>query len=102
MSVRLKNIKMYDRDKVPDHILAEVDELVSLMITEFSEMTKDTHSNIVMAAINTFHAICLMEMLTERSVHEGAKTDAIVLVKNVEFLMSRKNIPFEPTFPTHS
>lgn len=102
MAVKLKNIKMYDTKDVPDHILQEVHDLVGLMFTEFSEMTQDVNSNIVMAAINYFHAIVLMEMITERNVYEAAQTDAVVLVKNVEFLMRQKGIPFESVFSEDS
>lgn len=94
--IKMKHLKMYDRNDVPDHVLQEMVDLAMLLLTEWKEMCKDTHSNIALGAWNFAHAVVLVEMFTDSFAHKGAKISALNLIKNVEMLLAKKGIPFTP------
>ena len=94
--VKMKDLKMYDTQNIPEHIMQEMTDLAMLLLTEWQEMSKDVHSNIAMGAWNFAHAVILVEALQDHFIHKGAGMAALSLIKNVEMLLTQKGIPFEP------
>lgn len=91
--IKLKVLKMYDTNNVPDHILEEMKEVSLKMIKALTPLFQEHDANIAMAAINWAHAILIKELVIDdaEELMNAAKTSAICLVNNVEFLGTIKS-----------
>ena len=89
--VRIKNIRLYQSDNVPDHVFEEVCVLVNKLAHAFSEIAKDHDPNIILSALNRFHAATIITLITEEGLAEAARTEVVGLLKNIEH-MSGQNI----------
>lgn len=83
-------IKMYKDDEVPDHLLQEVQDLVTEMIKVLHKPCNGKDANVLLSAFNRMHAILIIDLVTERSLSEAAGAFAVGLIKNVESLSGKK------------
>lgn len=83
---KLKMIRLYKTEDVPDHIVEEVNCLVNKLCNICPTCFEGHDINIVLSAMNRFHAAMVVHAVTERGLIEAAKTEAIGLIKNIEHI----------------
>lgn len=77
-------IRLYAAEKVPDHIMQEVEDLINKLGIKLGEACAGHDHNIILSAFNRFHAGMICAMVTEEGLIEAAKTEAIGLLKNIQ------------------
>ncbi len=87
---KIKMIKLYKTDDVPDHIIQEVTNLVDRIAKAVGRVCEKEHPNIILSAMNRFHALVINGLVAESSLKEGAQSEAICLVRNVEHISGIK------------
>ncbi len=92
---KLKMIRLYNAETVPEHIFEEICELVEKMGIAFEKSCEGHSSNIILSAFNRFHAGLICALVTENGLEEATKTEMIGLGKNVEHMSGKKFFPFE-------
>lgn len=88
--VKLKSIRLYDADRVPENIIEEIEELIRKMDISLRNANEGHSSNIILSAFNRFHASIICELISENDLINAAKTEAIGLIKNVESISGIK------------
>jgi hypothetical protein len=86
--VKLKYLKAYESQDIPDHIRHEIFKLSERMIQVLKPIIDMNNPNITLAAMNYVHA-SLVRMLVsddEEELIKAAKLTAISLLKNIEAL----------------
>lgn len=83
---KLKLIRLYQADKVPDHLFQEVCELVDKMGKVLSPVLDGRDANIILSAFNRFHAGMIVSLITKEGMKEAAQTEAIGLLKNIDHM----------------
>lgn len=87
---KLRLIRLYRDDHVPDHILHEVTDLMDKMAKSIAPILNDKDTGVCLSAINRLHAALIVHFLTKDGLAEGAKTEAIGLIRNVEHISGQK------------
>jgi hypothetical protein len=88
---KLKLIRLYKVDDVPDHIVQEVCDVVNKLGKHLSKACEGHEQNIILSAFARFHAGMICSLVSENDLENAAKTEAIGLIKNIEH-MSGKTI----------
>lgn len=85
---KLKNIRLYNADKVPDHLFQEVVDFTEELNLAFKTLltNSDVGNHIILSALTRFHAAVLVAMVTDEGIISAARTEAIGLIKNIEHL----------------
>lgn len=86
--MKLRNVQAYPIDGVPDHIIQECADLGIKIGMELSETLKNHHPNIILGAINFFHAAMIKRCVSEKpeELEKATRLAAIAMIKNVEYL----------------
>lgn len=87
---KMKIIRLYKAENVPDHIFQEVCDLVDKMSKTLSVCCENHEQNIILSAFNRFHAEMIVALVSEKGLEEAAKTEAIGLMKNVEHISGKE------------
>ena len=87
---KLRIVRLYKTDEVPDHLFQEVLDLVNKIGESLNECLKDEDPSIVLSAFNRFHACMIVSLITEKGLKDAAETEAIGLMKNVEHISGQK------------
>jgi len=83
---KLKLLRLYRTEDVPDHLLQEISDLCAKMVTAIGKVSKGHDSNMILSAYNRVHAAIICEIVAESSIKDAAQTEAIALVRNIEHL----------------
>lgn len=78
--------RLYKADKVPDAVIQEIDNLFMEMDAHLIEYQKRYGPNIILSTFNLFHAAMVCEMVTENGLKSAAETEALGLIKNIEYM----------------
>ncbi len=87
---KIRMVRLYKTKDVPDHILEEVEALVKRLAKGLGDICADSSPNIILSAMNRFHALMICGIVADSSLKEGAQTEAIGLVKNIEHISGQK------------
>lgn len=91
---KLKNLSFHEIDKVPDHVLEEMQNCAVEMGNLIHEFLNKHDSNIVMGAIGWVHASILNRIVSDKEgeLEKAGKMAAFTLLKNIDILIeSKKN-----------
>ena len=83
---KLRNVRLYNANDVPDHIMQEVMELTRKIALAIGTASLDYDYNIILSALNRCHAAMIVQIVTEDGLIDAARTEAIGLVKNIEHI----------------
>ena len=83
---KLKLIRLYRDNEVPDHILQEVNDLMKKMGESLAVLYADHDINIIISALNRVHAATIVAAITKEGLADAAKTEALGLIKNIEHI----------------
>ena len=90
MDDKLRIIRLYKNEDVPDHILEEVQRLTQELLFCISECkAKCSNMGIFLSAFNRLHALIIVDVLTDEGLQDGVMTEMIGLMKNVEHLVGK-------------
>jgi hypothetical protein len=89
---KLKNIKMYATEDVPDHIIEEINRLGETMLKALEPILINKPGNIVIACYTTIYASLLVNLISDEALEEAAQNAAISIMKNIEFIAKKKGI----------
>ena len=86
MGHKLKMIRLYKTEDVPDHILEEITSLMNAMLDKIGEATVGHDINVIVSAFNRVHAALIVSSMTEDGLLKATRTEMIGLMKNVEHI----------------
>lgn len=82
--MKMKTIKIYRDDQVPDSILEEVSVVLNKILQNFSEIVKGYHANIALSALNRAHAVIIADAIAEEDIPKAALIEAKALILNIQ------------------
>jgi hypothetical protein len=87
---KLKMIRLYKADDVPDEIFQKICDLVDEMGKVLQPVMEGQSFNMILSAFARFHAAMICTMVSESHLEDAAKTEAIGLIKNVQHMCGQK------------
>lgn len=87
---KLRLVRMYNADDVPEHIFQEVCDLVTKIGDALGPALGNAHPNIVLSAFARFHAAMIVALVAEDSLEDAAKAEAVGILKNVDDIAKTK------------
>lgn len=90
--VKMKHIKCYKQDDVPDHLIQEVEELMNKIVAVLRPMINDASPNILMSAFNRLHAALVVTLITEdpEEIRNATVSEVKALIGNIEDIANIK------------
>jgi hypothetical protein len=90
--VKLKMLKFYKTEDVPDHILEEMTSFAEKLAVEISPLIMSVDPNIALAALNWVHVGIVKRLISEveGEFEQAAKMTALSILKNAEILADKK------------
>ena len=84
--VKLKHLKAHKRNSSPDHIVQEVDDLITNMANALSPVLLDVEPNVILSAFNRLHAGMIVVLISEKEEEliNAVKCELAGLIGNVE------------------
>jgi hypothetical protein len=79
--VKLKHLKAYDRNTIPEHIVQEVDDLIEKLAVAVAPFVVSIDSNIILSAFNRLHAGIIVTLISEK--HEEIRNATLQEVKGL-------------------
>jgi len=87
---KLKMIRLYNADDVPDEIYQKICDLVDQMAKALQPVMEGQSYNMILSAFARFHAAMICTMVSESHLEDAAKTEAIGLIKNIQHMCGQK------------
>lgn len=87
---KLRLVRLYRDEHVPDHILHEVLDLMEKMAKSIAPLMNDKDTGICLSALNRLHAALIVHFITKEGLRDATTTEAIGLIKNVEHISGQK------------
>ena len=90
--MKLKHLKAYNTNDVPEHITQEINELSAILVQAIKPHLDGRSPNIVLCAFNFLHAGLLKMYVSDKreEIENAARLAAISIIKNVELLINLK------------
>lgn len=84
--MRLKNLKSYDLNDVPDHVIEELKNLTDELATLILPYFQNHDPNLILSALSRLNAISIIMLVSKDpdELKSAARTYAIGLIKNIE------------------
>lgn len=87
---KLDLVRLYRTEDVPDHVLQEVEDLITKIGEALAPAVKGHSPNIIISAFNRFHAAMIVALISEEGLEAAAQTEAIGLMKNIEHISGKE------------
>lgn len=87
---KLRLVRLYRDENVPDHILHEVLDLMEKMAKSIAPILHDKDVGLCLSAFNRLHAGLIVHFITKDGLANATTTEAIGLVRNVEHISGQK------------
>ena len=91
--MKLKFLSPISMDKVPDHLIEEINQLAVKMGEALFPLFNHQNPNITMAAMNYVHAALINQLITDDPVEKvkAAKLTALALMRNIQRIAEIKD-----------
>jgi len=91
--MKMKNLKAYKIEDVPDHVIEEVNSLSEKLYKALIPYIKTAHPNVALAAFNFIHAAMIKHLISddEEEIQKAVSAECKALIKNVNVLIDLKN-----------
>ena len=84
--MKFKILRLYRDQDIPDHSLQEVQDVTERLGFCVQELSKKHDLNIILSALNRFHAAFIVFAVTKEGLEDAAQTEAVGLLKNIDHL----------------
>jgi hypothetical protein len=86
---KVRDVKSYEAENIPEHIMQEITNLQSAIIEAIKPLVVVHQTNIVISALSRVNAIFIALLTNEDQMADSANIFADTLIKNIEYFAAQ-------------